>query len=156
VLDLLEPYIDAIGPRDAALLVVVSDDRTLQEHNRDYRGQDRPTDVLSFSYLSEHEPARHELLRGASVRDYCDDRLEGETPLAGQVLISVDAVRERGLRHADDTDGEVLFLITHGALHVLGFDHVQEPQAEEMERIERELFEPLRRALQARRESDVR
>lgn len=157
VLRIMEAHLEAIGPSDAGLLVIVSDDRTLQEHNREFRGKDRPTDVLSFSYLTNHESARHELLRGGSAGEYCDGGFDDESaPLAGQILISIDTVRARGAQHAEDVDGEIIFLATHGLLHVLGFDHESEVDAREMEAVEAELFEPLRRTLRARGESGVR
>ena len=143
VLKLAERLVDT-GPQDGRLQVVLTDDGTIHELNRDYRGKDKPTDVLSFSYLSGHATARHELLDGANARPYCDDPVDepGSELLVGQILISLDTVRDRGGRDGRNLDEEILFLIVHGMLHVLGFDHVNDDDAEEMEKLETSIFAP--------------
>lgn len=131
------------GPAEALLEVVLTDDATLEEHNREYRGVDGPTDVLSFSYLEGHEADREELLAGrADPLDYSGGpHPEDEPLLAGQVLVSVPYVRRRGCENAPDLEGEFAFLAVHGLLHVLGFDHAEEDEAEEMRRHEREIMQ---------------
>jgi len=144
ILRLAERLVDA-GPSDGQLQVVLTDDATIHELNREYRGKDKPTDVLSFSYLGGHETARHELVDGASARPYCDDPpgdSDGQL-LVGQILISLDTVRERGGRSGRSFDEEILFLMVHGMLHVLGFDHVDDADAEEMEKLETSIFAPV-------------
>ncbi len=94
--------------------------------NRDYRGIDRPTDVLSFAY---HE--------GVEIA------VENETCHIGDVVISVDtasaAAREMGLSF----EREIERLVIHGALHLAGYDH--ETDNGEMNRLERKLREKLLR-----------
>lgn len=116
------------------LQVVLTDDSTLQEHNREYRGLDRPTDVLSFSYLEGHEEHAAALLpEGADLHDYLDPpAFEGEEVIAGQILVSVETVCRRGAVHTEDLDQEMAFMVIHGLLHVLGFDHADEPDLESM------------------------
>lgn len=146
LLRLAERVVDR-GPIDGQLQVVLTDDATIHQLNREYRGKDKPTDVLSFSYLSGHEAARHELLDGASARPYCDDPVDEDVDslLVGQILISLDTVRERGGRDGRSLDEEILFLMAHGMLHVLGFDHVDDSDAEEMEKLEASIFAPVLR-----------
>jgi len=130
----------AAGPPDAAVEYVVTGDGPVHALNRDYRGHDRPTDVLSFSYLEGHAPHREGLLRGrVSARDFCDDPGDGPV-LAGQVLVSVDTIRRRGPREGRRFEEELHFLLVHGMLHVLGFDHVEDDGAEEMEARERAIL----------------
>jgi probable rRNA maturation factor len=141
---LAEELVAGTGPVDGELQIVLTDDATLLELNREYRKKDCPTDVLSFSYLSDHEGARAALLGGESAKKYADPHSGGEeTVLVGQVLISLETVRERPAREGRDFDEEILFLMTHGLLHVLGYDHVDDEQAAEMEERERELFAPI-------------
>ena len=97
----------AIGRADAEVSLVLCDDDTIHELNREHRGVDRPTDVLSFA-LHEGE---HGDVAG---------------PMLGDLVISLSTAarqaRERGRSEAD----EQRFLLAHGLLHLLGVDHPDE------------------------------
>ena len=75
--------------------------------NREYRKIDRPTDVISFAYIDETE----------------DRTLPYEL---GDVFICVDKVKEQALSYGHSIYRECAFLITHGILHLLGYDHLTE------------------------------
>jgi probable rRNA maturation factor len=143
--------VETTSATDAVLQCVITDDATLREHNREYRGIDRPTDVLSFSYLEGHEGRGESLLpQGADLRDYLDGpAFEGETPLVGQILISAETVVGRGPVHASSLDQEMAFMLVHGMLHVLGFDHADEAEAEQMRGHELRLMAELQWPLDA-------
>jgi len=116
--------LDRIGRTDAILTVTFIRDRAMRRLNRDYRGIDGPTDVLSFAYHEgEEAPA-------------CD-----ETSHIGDVVISVETVgryaRELGLSF----NREIELLVIHGALHLAGYDH--ETDNGEMNRLERKLRKEL-------------
>ena len=116
--------LDRIGRTDDVLTVTFIRDRAMRRLNRDYRGIDGPTDVLSFAYHEgEEAPA-------------CD-----ETSHIGDVVISVETAgryaRELGLSF----DREIELLVIHGALHLAGYDH--ETDDGEMNRLERKLRKEL-------------
>jgi probable rRNA maturation factor len=122
--ELSRSVLDRIGRTDAALTVTFIRDRAMRRLNRDYRGIDGPTDVLSFAYHEgEEAPA-------------CD-----ETSHIGDVVISVETAgryaRELGLSF----DREIELLVIHGALHLAGYDH--ETDNGEMNRLERKLRKEL-------------
>ena len=98
--------------------------------------------MLSFSYLEAHEEHAAELLSGArNVFDFLDDPVtEDEDPLVGQILVSLETLERRGAVHAADADGEVAFMLAHGCLHVLGFDHHDDASAQSMRAAEVELM----------------
>ncbi len=123
------------GPADGALEVVLTDDAALSEQNQRYRDVDGPTDVLSFSYLEGHEDARERLLRGeVPVATFLDDPVQGEeVPLAGSILVSVPYVVRRGPVHQPDLESEMVFMVVHGLLHVLGYDHADDEQRAQMQ-----------------------
>ena len=110
-----------IDPADRHIDLVVVDDRYIQQINRDFRGKDRPTDVISFSYLGDDTP-------GAS-----EDAV-------GEIYVSHETLA----READEIGVGVrplfLRLGVHGLLHVVGFDHEDETDAVAMEREERDLL----------------
>ena len=110
-------------PGSGALAVVLADDALLQRLNRDFRGRDRPTNVLSFANPA---PA------------------PGTPPGEPQELGDVVVARETLLREAAEQDkrpGDHLsHLVVHGVLHLLGYDHEAEPEARLMEGLEVEVL----------------
>lgn len=86
--------------------VLLTDDGQITELNRQYRGQDRPTDVLSFSQLEGE---------GAAP--------PGSTQVLGDVVISVDRARAQALEAGIGLEEELMRLLAHGVLHLLGHDH---------------------------------
>jgi probable rRNA maturation factor len=120
------------GPVEASL--TLADDALLQELNRDYRGQDKPTNVLSFPAV-DVEAWPH---GGQAEGD------EGAFPaLLGDVVIArqtaLHEAREQGKAMRD----HLCHLVVHGMLHLLGYDHEKERDAEEMERLEVEILATL-------------
>lgn len=88
--------------------------------NRDYRGIDRPTDVLSFAYHEDEETAA------------CN-----ETPHIGDVVISVETAERYARELGLSFEHEIERLVIHGALHLAGYDH--ETDNGKMNRLERKL-----------------
>lgn len=83
---------------------MLTDNGTIQELNRSYRGVDRATDVLSFS--QREGP-------GADPDD----------PILGDVVISVERAQEQAADYGHSLEREIGFLAVHGVLHLLGWDH---------------------------------
>jgi len=97
--------LDAMGLGQAELSVVLCDDPTIATLNQDYRGKRGPTDVLAFA-----------LLEGTPMA--------GPGPLLlGDVVISVPTARRQALERERPLRDEVMELLAHGLLHLLGFDH---------------------------------
>lgn len=92
------------GMEDAELSLFLTDDETVHELNRTYRGVDRTTDVLSFSQREGENP------------DLWDN-------LLGDVIISVDQAQRQAAEYGHSMAREVGFLTVHGVLHLLGWDH---------------------------------
>jgi probable rRNA maturation factor len=102
-----------IGPEGEGSVVFVSDDR-IRELNRDYRSVDRPTDVLSFSFLGE----------------------EHSTGVIGDVYISLETARRQAEERGISLDEEVLRLMVHGLLHLVGHTHDEDAEAARMSELE--------------------
>jgi len=129
----LRRLIAGFGPPDGILEVVLTDDQVIRQLNRDYRNKDRPTDVLSFSYLEGHEEHRQDLLQGRrKAREFNQESPEDQI-VVGQVLISVETMQKRDIRRDHDDNEEFQFLAIHGMLHTLGYDHINAEDAKEME-----------------------
>ncbi len=113
--------IQKIG-QDAEISLLICDNETIHRLNKQYRGVDAPTDVLSFA-LNEGE----------------DDVQEEETAL-GDIVISMDRAGEQAEEYGHSKEREVAYLAVHGFLHVLGYDHQDEKQKEEMRAAEEEIL----------------
>jgi len=106
---------------DAELSLLLCDDATIHPLNRDYRGKDKPTDVLSFAQR-EGEFA------------FVDDNLLGD------VIISMDTTIRQAAERNHSVETELRVLLVHGILHLLGYDHIEDDEAEIMEAKEREVL----------------
>jgi probable rRNA maturation factor len=130
----------------AEVSILLTDDETIHELNRDYRGYDKPTDVLSFAQRESREP------RAAADRtpntEYLrlTTRSKIQTPkskrqnvpeLLGDIVISVETAARQADTHGMTLDEELALLVTHGILHLLGYDDVSQKGMEEMEARER-------------------
>lgn len=106
---------------DAEISFTFTDNEGIREINRDYRNIDRPTDVLSFPML-----------------EFCDDEtdVEYETEnglvLLGDIVISVERAKEQAQEFGHSLRRELAFLTAHSMLHLLGYDHVDDPVGEKM------------------------
>lgn len=89
--------------------VTFTDDATVHQLNKQYRGVDRTTDVLSFSFLERHpnEPP----LKNRSLMEL------------GMIVISVPKAKAQSEEYGHSLERELSFLFIHGILHLLGYDH---------------------------------
>jgi len=92
------------------------DNKEIQNLNREFRNIDAPTDVLSFPMLEYEEGSDNEAY---SEEDY----IEAEIPL-GDIVISTEKVIEQSKEYGHSQDRELAFLLVHGMLHLLGYDHM--------------------------------
>lgn len=108
-----ERMLAALGREEAELSILLCDDLTVHELNRDYRGVDRPTDVLAFA-MAEGE--------GAGINP----------GLLGDVVISLPTATRQAYRAGKTICEEVTMLLAHGILHLLGYDHRDAEEEREM------------------------
>ncbi|MBU5669952.1 rRNA maturation RNase YbeY [Peptoniphilus sp. MSJ-1] len=99
----------------------VSDDE-IRELNRDYRNVDRTTDVLSFPI---------------------DDEFEINSRILGDVVINTRKVIEQAKEYEHSNTRELSYLTVHSILHLLGYDHIEESDKEEMRRVEKLVMKEL-------------
>ena len=117
------------GLGTAEVSVLLTDDLTICDLNRTYRGVEMPTDVLSFSQEDSGSGAPE--LPG----------IKGRPELLGDVVISVETARRNAAGEGHSTINEIRWLILHGVLHLLGYDH--ERDAGEMIALELAMREQL-------------
>ncbi len=105
----------------------------MQALNKEARGVDALTDVLSFPSLEVALPF---------IRDDYPDDIDPETDavILGEIYISEDRATEQAAEIGNTLEEEIAFLTCHGMLHLLGFDHMEETEAEEMYALQREIL----------------
>lgn len=105
------------------LSLMLTDNKTIQVINRDYRNKDMPTDVISFAY---HETEEFDI---------------GPYDTLGDIVISLERVEEQASEYNHSFKREFFYVLTHGILHILGYDHIEEEDKKEMRKREEFILE---------------
>lgn len=98
--------------------VMLTDGDGIHRVNREFRGVDRETDVLSFPL--------NELTPGAFDPEVCEKDWETGAVMLGDMMISIPACERQGEEFGHGFDREIQYLTVHSVLHLLGYDHVDE------------------------------
>lgn len=119
----------------AEISVMFTDNAEIRRLNREYRGIDRATDVLSFPLIEYDE-------EGYVVEEYMDFNPNGEM-LLGDIVISLERAAEQALEYGHSFEREVGFLAVHSMLHLLGYDHETPDDEAEMFGYQREILKEM-------------
>ena len=123
------------GIEGAGFAVRIVDDAAIQALNRDMRGVDRPTDVLSFPMF--------DLSPGEKPGEEHEDPDTGLVPL-GDMCISLERAAAQAEEYGHSVERELSYLAVHSVLHLLGYDHMDEgPMKAQMRRREEHILEGL-------------
>lgn len=111
----------AVQPKsdEVEMTVRIVDEAESHELNLNYRGKDRPTNVLSFPFE-------------------CPD--EVELPLLGDLVICRQVVEREAQEQEKPLMAHWAHMVVHGSLHLLGYDHIEDDEAEEMESLETQIM----------------
>ncbi len=123
-------------PYEAEVSVTLTDNESIRQINNEYRQIDNPTDVLSFPLLDYDSPADFSFLDS----DNEDDEIVSEyfNPdsgelMLGDIIISVDKVKEQSEKYGHTDRRELAFLVAHSMMHLFGYDHMESTEAVVME-----------------------
>ena len=116
----LEKEYESEAPVYMSLLLTGNDE--IQVINREYRDKDQPTDVISFAY---HETEDFDI---------------GPYDTLGDIVISLERVVEQAQEYNHSPKRELFYVLTHGILHLLGYDHIEEEDKIEMRTKEEEIL----------------
>ena len=117
-------------PYETEINVLLTGNGEIHTANKEFRGIDRPTDVLSFPMVDYEFPSDF-----SCVDKNPESYLNPETDelLLGDIMISVDKVYEQADEYGHSRKREFAFLIAHSMLHLLGYDHIDEAERKVME-----------------------
>ena len=108
--------------QEAEVTVRIVDEAESRELNLTYRGKDKPTNVLSFPF--EAPPGM-------------------ELPLLGDLVICRQVVEQEAAEQNKPLEAHWAHMVVHGSLHLLGYDHIEDDEAEEMEQLECDIMQEL-------------
>jgi probable rRNA maturation factor len=114
----------AVSTPPTELAIVLSDDSAIQTLNRDWRGKNAPTNVLSFPAAAAG--------KSRSV-----------PPYIGDIVIAYQTVAREAVAEGKPFNHHLAHLAVHGFLHLLGYDHENDRDAQKMERLERKILKRL-------------
>ena len=115
----IEKALAAEGINKPCLIsVMLTDDEGIHEINREFRGVDRATDVLSFPL--------NELTAGEFYESLCEHDLESGSIMLGDMMISLEHCAAQGEEFGHGFEREICYLTVHSVLHLLGYDHIDE------------------------------
>jgi len=120
-------FVTAADVSESELAVMLTDDDGIRTLNRNWRGIDKPTNVLSFPALQRSGPRK------------ADDAPR----MLGDIAIAYETTRREADEEQKPFDHHLSHLAVHGFLHLIGHDHEQDQEAETMEALEREILSQL-------------
>lgn len=113
--------------KNGNLTLVLCDDNEIQKYNKEIRGKDKPTDVLTFVYMEKT----------------FDKQNKFKETVVGDILISLDRAKEQAKEKKHNLKKEVMILFTHGLLHSFGYDHNDDKEEAEMEKMSEKVLEKI-------------
>jgi len=116
VCEIADAMLNRLELIDAELSVLLTDDRNIRNLNREHRNKDRATDVLSFHFDPRFSPSRNDSPR-----------------VLGDIVISLDTASRQAAGRRRPLIVELRWLLAHGILHLLGFDHARPSQKRKMD-----------------------
>ncbi|MDE2337026.1 MAG: rRNA maturation RNase YbeY [Alphaproteobacteria bacterium] len=123
----------AFGRRAFEVNVVLTDDSNVKTLNKNYRGKNRPTNVLSFPQFNLQK------FRRAALDIF---PAKSGVPL-GDIVLAFQTIRAECHEQEKSLENHVTHLIVHGTLHLLGYDHMRTREAEAMEKLECDILASL-------------
>ena len=126
-LDILNDYVNYLVNElklsNCEFNIIIVDNKRIHEINKEYRNVDRETDVISFA-MEDNMDVKYEDFR-----------------LLGDIYISIDKCYQQAMEYGHSRVRELCFLTTHGILHLLGYDHMEESDEKEMFLLQEQLLD---------------
>lgn len=119
-----------LGYKTFDLGIWLTTNETIRKYNKEYRGKDKTTDILSFSY--------HELTPGQKITPQSP-----EDENLGDLIISIPYVKKDAPNWGQSFTERLDVLLAHGIAHLLGYDHETEPEYEQMQVVEKRLLKSI-------------
>ena len=126
-----QKMLDTIRYGDFDLGIWLTTDATIRRYNKEYRGKDKATDILSFAYHDELAPGERVVVH------------EPEDKNLGDLIISIPYVKKDAPRWGHSFTQRLDVLLAHGITHLLGYDHETEEEYVQMQKVEKRLLKSI-------------
>lgn len=125
LVNVIEKVSELLGIESSIVSIVLVDNEYIHKINKEYRNVDRETDVISFAFM--------------------DDETNPESGITdlGEIYISLEKAHSQSKEYGHSFKRELCFLLTHGLLHLLGYDHMTEEDEKEMFGLQEEVLNSL-------------
>lgn len=124
-------------PYECMVSVILTDNEGIHEINKEQRQIDAPTDVLSFPMIEYFEAANFDFLESD---EFAFEPESGELVL-GDIILSLDKVKEQAAAYGHSEQRELAFLVAHSMLHLFGYDHIVDDERIIMEEKQEEILQ---------------
>lgn len=127
-------------PYECEVNLLLTDNAGIKEINKQMRGMDAPTDVLSFPMIEFEKEGDFSIVE----KDVCSyfDAENGEL-LLGDIMISLERAKEQAEEFNHSVKREYAFLIAHSVLHLSGYDHMEEEERLRMESMQEDILQSI-------------
>lgn len=112
--------------------ITLTNAENIRKLNKEYRNIDKATDVLSFPMFEKEEIKELLLLEEHIVED-----------VLGDIIISIDRVKEQAIEYEHSFERELSYMLVHGFYHLMGYDHIEEKDQNEMRKNEEKILQDL-------------
>lgn len=138
--ELIKTVVDTVLKEEKVLkqldvYITLTNNDNIQKINAEHRNIDKPTDVLSFPMYERGEIS--------NLKREDESLEEHEEMMLGDIIVSVEKVREQAEEYGHSFRRELAYLVTHGMLHLLGYDHMIDEEKVIMRKREEEILEIL-------------
>jgi rRNA maturation RNase YbeY len=127
----LATVLDAVGYPEYDLTVWFTTNPTIKKYNKQFRGKDKPTDVISFPYYETKKPGTL-------------PKKSTEEPILGDIMLSPAYIQKDLVNWNQSLDERIVILIVHSICHLLGYDHETDADYKIMSREEKRLMDTLK------------
>lgn len=124
-------------PYECMVSVILTDNEGIHEINKEQRQIDAPTDVLSFPMIEYFEAGNFDFLESD---EFAFEPESGELVL-GDIILSLDKVKEQAAAYGHSEQRELAFLVAHSMLHLFGYDHMVDDERIIMEEKQEEILQ---------------
>ncbi len=116
---------EVLDVNNSLVSIVLTDNKYIHEINKTYRNVDRETDVISFAFMDN------------------DENIKSDITDLGEIYISLEKAHSQAEEYNHSFEREICFLLVHGLLHLLGYDHMNEKDEKEMFSLQEEILSSL-------------
>lgn len=116
---------ELLNVNNSFVSIVLTDNKHIHEINKTYRNIDRETDVISFAFMDN------------------DENIKSDITDLGEIYISLEKAHSQAEDYNHSFEREICFLLVHGLLHLLGYDHMNEKDEKEMFGLQDEILNSL-------------